>query len=67
MTALDLAKSELRAALEGEGLSPSGIARLSPAIARYVAAAVRRDRERREARTILESMEALVRAGVGSR
>lgn len=60
MTALEQAKAELRAALEGAGLTPEQVRAISPAVARFAASAVRADRAR-EARAWEAHVERMVR------
>lgn len=59
---LEEAKNELRATMRAVGITPKQLLALSPAIARYVAAAVRHDRAKHEhARSAREAWRREVR------
>lgn len=65
MTQLEHAKAALVDALRAAGLTPEQIARVSPAVARYTADAVRVDRIQQKARAFAADLDTLVRRHAG--
>lgn len=66
-TPMDTAKAELRAALEGAGLTAAQVRAVSPAVARFTAEAVRADRLRTAAQKALAELDALLVKHRGAR